>query len=225
MLPPPCASCGAPLPLSPSDANRPDLCPTCARAARSPLVATPSAVPPSTGGPQAPTGSWGQSYAAPGNTWGQAPGTQRQRPVRARPVDALLTGLAAAAIGGAIWWAVTALTSRQFTYLALVVGLLVGKGVLVGARRGGVVQGVAAAVLCLAALAVAEYFIQRSLAFHQAHERGVSIDLPLWQGFGFAREVVVEGVKDHALTGLFWALAAVVAFISAVGSSRRSALG
>lgn len=221
MLPPACASCGAPLPMTPSDPARPDLCPTCVQGSARVPGPTASTVPP----PPPTSGGWGRTNAAPGNGWGQAPATQGQLLVKARPADALLTGVAAAAVGGLIWWAATALTSRQFPYLAVVIGLLVGQGVLVGARRGGIAQGIAAAALCLAALAVAEYFIQRSLAFQQAHEHGVSIDLPLWQGFGFARKAVVEGVKDHALTGLFWALAVVVAFASAVSNSRRPALG
>lgn len=221
MLPPACASCGAPLPITPTDPARPDLCPTCVQGpARAPGPAA-STVPP----PPPTSGGSGGTNAAPGSGWGQAPGDQRPLLVKLRPADALLTGVAAAAIGGLIWWAVTALTSRQFPYLAVVIGLLVGQGVLVGARRGGVAQGIVAATLCLVALAVAEYFIQRSLAFHQAHEHGVSIDLPLWQGFSVARKAVVEGVKEHALTGLFWALAVVVAFGSAVSSSRRPALG
>jgi hypothetical protein len=212
VLPPACASCGAPLPATAADTVNPDLCPTCAaRKAQTTVASRMSSVP----GPPPP----------PAGAWGAAPGVRRALVVKARPFDGILTGLAAATIGGAAWWAVTSLTALQIPYLAVVVGLLVGQGVLIGARKGGIVQGIVAAVLCVLALAVAEYFIQRSLAIHDAHKAGSSIALPLWQGFSFARQVVTEAVKGRAITAIFWGIGAIVAFVVTFDSKRRPAVG
>lgn len=212
MLPPACASCGAPLPATPADSTQPDQCPTCAaRNAQSTVPSRVSSVP----APPPAAGSWG---APP-------PSGHRQLVVNARPLDGLLTGLAAAGIGGFAWWAVTSLTSSQIPYLAIVVGVLVGQGVLIGARKGGIAQGIAAAVLCIVALAVAEYFIQRSLYIHDAQEAGRSVSIPLWQGFSTARSVVTEAVKGRVLTPIFWGLGAIVAFVVTFDPKRRPAVG
>jgi hypothetical protein len=212
VLPPACASCGAPLPATAVDTANPDLCPTCAaRNAHTTVASRMSSVP---GPPPPPVGSRGA-----------APGLRRALVVKARPLDGLLTGIAAAVIGGTAWWAVTSLTALQIPYLAIVVGLLVGQGVLIGARKGGIVQGIAAAVLCVLALAVAEYFIQRSLAIHDAHKAGSAIALPLWQGFSFARHVVTDAVKGRALTAIFWGIGAVVAFAVTFDTKRRPVVG
>ncbi|MGI8756812.1 MAG: hypothetical protein ACR2MB_13335 [Acidimicrobiales bacterium] len=145
--------------------------------------------------------------------------------VKTRPVDALLTGIAAAALGGLAWWTVVAFTHREFPYLALVVGLLAGQGVLIGARKGGVVQGFLAALFCLAALLVAQYFVVRSITIQEAADRGISNSVPLWLGFSPARQVVTDSIRDHALTGVFFAIAVLAAAVSAGSSSQRPAVG
>ncbi len=141
--------------------------------------------------------------------------------VRTRPFDAILTGIAAAAIGGAVWWAAVAFSHREIPYLALLVGILAGQGVLVGARRGGLLQGVLAAVFCLGALGVAQYFVQRSLLVDAS---GAGSSVPLWLGFDSARRVVTGSVRDHALTGVLFAVSVVAAAVSAGSASRRPAI-
>lgn len=130
--------------------------------------------------------------------------------------EGILVGVAAAAIAGSLWWAVVAFTERQFFYGAIVVGLLVGRGFLIGARRSGPVLGVLAAVCTLIALAVAEYFIQRSLAIST-----FDVDIPLWTDFSFATDVVREGLDGEPLTALCWGLAAISALLSAGLPNRR----
>ena len=130
--------------------------------------------------------------------------------------DGVLIGLAAAAVAGLAWWAVVAFTERQFVYGAIGVGLLVGHGVLAGARRGGPVFGLMAAVLTLVSLAVAEYFIQRSLAISQS-----GFDVPLWTDLAFAKDVVREGVKAQPAIAIFWGIAAVASLWTAGIPSHR----
>lgn len=130
--------------------------------------------------------------------------------------EGLLVGAAVAAVAGALWWAVVATTQMQFVFGAIAVGLLVGQGVLIGARRAGPIAGLLAAVFTLAALAVSEYFIQRSLAISQS-----GIDVPLWTDLTFAKDVVHEGIKAEPLTSLFWGIAAIAALATAGLPSRR----
>ncbi|MEO6988685.1 MAG: hypothetical protein ABI239_08550 [Aquihabitans sp.] len=130
--------------------------------------------------------------------------------------EGILVGLAAAAVSGAVWWALVAFTERQFVYGAIGVGLVVGNGVLIGARRGGPVAGLMAAVFTLASLAIAEYFIQRSLAISQS-----GLDIPLWTDLTFAKDVVREGIDAQPTTGIFWGIAALAALVSAGVPGRR----
>ena len=133
-----------------------------------------------------------------------------------RFLDTVVVGVAGAAIAGVLWWAVTAYSQRQFPYLAVLLGVLVGQAVLVGARRGGMGPALVAGALALVALAVAQYFIERSLAIAE-----LGVDVPLWQGFGLARDVVRESVEDDPVRGLFWGRAASAAAVSAGSRTRR----
>lgn len=137
-------------------------------------------------------------------------------PAKVRLGDSALVGLGAAAAAGGLWWAVVAFTERQFVYGAIAVGLLVGHGVLIGARQGGPVPGLLAATFTLASLAVAEYFIQRSLAISKE-----GFDLPLWTDLTFATDVVSDGIERRPIIGLFWGIAAIAALLTAGMPSRR----
>lgn len=179
--------------------------------------------------PGAPTGAWAAPTAPAVSGWGSAGSTSEwgldttvvHRPpapvkVNARLGDGILVGLAASIAAGGLWWAVVAFTQRQFVYGAIAVGLLVGNGVLIGARRGGPIFGLLAAGFTLVSLAVAEYFIQRSLAISQE-----GYDIPLWTDLTFAIDVVREGVKGQPAIGLFWGIAAIAALLTAGLPGRR----
>ena len=120
--------------------------------------------------------------------------------------DAVLFAVASSTVAGTLWWAVVAFTKTQFVYGALAVGAFVGFATALGARRTGVGTAILAGVCTLAGLVVAEYFIQRTLAIDDGL-RGI----PLWDGFGFARDVVKAGLEDNGATALFWGLAVVAA--------------
>ena len=138
---------------------------------------------------------------------------------KTRLLDGALVGVAMAALAGVGWWAVVALTKTQFVYGALVVGVVVGQAVLIGARKGGSGPAVVAGLACLTSLAVAEYFIQRSLAI-----QSLEADLPLWQGFATAFDVVRSSLQAEPLTGVFWAIAVLAAAVSAGSPARRPIL-
>ena len=175
-----------------------------ARVPRRPLAAYPGRRQPAS----TPAPSSGPTLAPP------TPPAPLQNPSSApsgpRLADGLLVGVASGVVAGVAWWAVVAFTQRQFVYLSVILGVLVGQGVLIGARRGGIVCGALAAVITLAALAVAQYFIERSLAISQAQ-----VDVPLWSGFSFAKTVVHESINESPLSGVFAVVAAVTAAATA----------
>ncbi|QXC63072.1 hypothetical protein KSP35_09980 [Aquihabitans sp. G128] len=208
MTPTTCSSCSSPLPAVAADQRRPDLCAAC-------VARSSGAVPPST---LPPVPSWPVGPGAPG-----APpmgyGTPAALVTRTRVPDALLLGIAAAAIAGVAWWAVVATTKTTFTYGAIAVGILVGQAVLIGARKGGVVPALIAVAASLTALVVAEYFIQRTVAIND-----FNANVPLWLGFSTAKDIVREAVEDEPLTAVFWGVAAVAAALSAGSRTRRPIL-
>jgi hypothetical protein len=133
-----------------------------------------------------------------------------------RVADGTLVGLAAAALAGAVWWAVVTLTQRQVPYLAVLLGLLVGHGVLVGARRGSLALGALAGVLTLVSLSAAQYFISRSLAISE-----LGLDIPLWNGAGAAVDEIRATYQDDGLTAVFVVLATGCAAVAAGRPSAR----
>ena len=206
VLPPACVQCGSPLPAVPVDPAHPDWCPSCA--ARAVIAPGPtSVVPPSVGG-------WGANVPSNLNL---KPGDLQ---VKARPLDGVLTGIAAAAIGGAIWWGVAVATHREFVYVAILVGALAGQGVLIGTRRTGPIPAAMAFVFCSLGLLVSDYFVQRSLVVHDFP----NTTIPLWQGLSVARRVVTDDLTHHWLTALFFALAALVATAGAAFPNRKPLL-
>src|SRR5262245_20847656 len=94
--------------------------------------------------------------------------TSRDLVVKTRIGDAVLTGLGFAVLGGVAYWGVIAATGKDLPYVGLIMGILVGQGVLVGARRGGPVQAALAGVFSLLGLIVAQYFVARTLLIHDS---------------------------------------------------------
>ena len=207
-----CSVCGSLLPAVAADQRHPDWCPTCAARAAGDL------------GPAPATGASVAHAARPSNAWSGAvsPGSHGLlllAPAPGRYLEGALVGVATATVAGVLWWGVAAVTGVQFSYFAALLGLLVGNGVLIGSRRGGAVPALVAVVSVLLALAVAQYFIERSIAISD-----LGADLPLWRGFGFAREVVTSSLEDRPLLGLSWLMAAVVALVSTSSPKRRAVL-
>lgn len=221
MLPPSCARCGAPLPAVAADPNHPEWCGACAaRALDAPDI--PPTVPSATG--RASQAPWGNPVTAPEAPGGTPP------VVRTRPFDGLLTGIAAAAIAGGIWWAVaTLLASRTDFELwhlgSVIVGVIVGQGVLTGSRRGGLVSGVLAFVLSTVAVLVAVYFIDRSQTIIALSDAGRSSDVPLWDGVRAAADVY-QGWWDFDRTRvLMWLAGPIIAVLIAGWPGRRPLVG
>ena len=185
MLPPSCARCGAPLPAVAADPTHPEWCGACAaRALDAPGM--PPTVPSSSGRTSQAPWSNPATMASPDG----APPV-----VRVRVLDGLLTGLAASAIAGGLWWGVVIGLAQKGTDLELwhlgsiLVGLIVGQGVLTGSRKGGGASGALALVLSAATIAVAVYFIDRSQMIIALNDAGRSSDVPLWDGISAVTDV------------------------------------
>lgn len=124
----------------------------------------------------------------------------------------LVAGLAAAAVASLIWYGVVAITEYQLGLVALLVGWLVGKAVMLGAggKRGISLQLMSVGIT-LPAMVLGEYFIVRHFiveALKANGESGFRLFLPVADMF----EVVLEGIRIEPTTLLFWALALWVAF-------------
>lgn len=221
MLPPSCARCGAPLPAVAADPTHPEWCGACAaRALDAPDL--PPAVPSASGRTsQAP---WTNPTTV------DAPGAAPVE-IRTRPLDGLLTGLAASAIAGLLWWGVVIGLAEKGTELdlwhlgAILVGLIVGQGVLTGSRKGGAVSGLIALVLTAATVAVTVYFIDRSQTVIALSDAGRSSDVPLWDGLSAVTDVY-RGWWDFDQTRvLMWLAGPVIALLVAAWPGRRPLVG
>jgi hypothetical protein len=174
----------------------------------------------------------GRTSQAP---WGAAPtaGAEAGTPlvVETRFFDGLLTGLAASAIAGLVWWGVSvaiATSSPDFELWHLgsvLVGLIVGQGVLTGARRGGVVAGLLALVLSSLTVAISVYFIDRSLVIIGLEDAGRTTDISLWQGFGALTDLYRGWWEFDPTRPAMWLLAPIIAVLIAGWPGRRPVVG
>jgi hypothetical protein len=143
---------------------------------------------------------------------------------RVRMGDAFLLGLAATGIGGALWWGLAVLTeSELWHYGSAVLGLVVGIGVMLGARRRGLGPSALAVALSAAAVPVAVYFIDRSLTIAAREDAGISSSIPLWDGFATAEDVIRAWVEGDGAKAAGWLLAPVVALVVTLVWRRRPA--
>jgi hypothetical protein len=186
-----------------------------------PAPPAPSAYPPpATGHPTPPPGSWSTGTGGPP---GGGFGTGQSPPGQGNVGLALVGGIAGAFVAGLAWWGIVATTQYQVAFVAIGVGWVVAQAVLIcSQQQNRLPLQVIAGTFTLLSLAVSEYFIQRTLFIKEYGDRLGGVEVPLWDGFGYAREVVEESLREDPLTGLFW-LAAVVAAVVVTGT--RDAVG
>jgi len=93
---------------------------------------------------------------------------------------AVAAGLAGAALGVLAWWGFTVLTHIAFGLVAVVIGVAVGKGVVMGAgnKRHRNLQFLSAAI-SVAGFVYAMYLVNRTFIQKASAERGEPIVLPL----------------------------------------------
>lgn len=93
--------------------------------------------------------------------------------------SAFVGGLLGGAVGVAVWWGFTVLTQVAFGLVAVVIGITVGKGVVMfaGSKRSIGLQALSAAVAG-AAFFYASYLVNRTFILRALAEEGRSVDLP-----------------------------------------------
>ncbi len=134
---------------------------------------------------------------------------------------ALVGGIAGAFVAGLVWWGIVATTRTQITFVAIGVGWVVAQAVLICCqRRNRLPLQAIAGTFTLLSLAASEYFIQRTLFIKEYGDRFDGFEVPLWDGFGNAREIVQGALEEDPLTGLFWVAAIVTAVV--VAGSRQA---
>ena len=130
-------------------------------------------------------------------------------------IGAIGLGIIASIIGGILWYFITVAIEREFGYIALGLGYVIGLGVLFGSgkKRGQTLQ-IIAVVLTLATIFVAEHFIfnhfaneyvQANLAEFPGIEAGDTVSVP-WFEPVFLKELA------SPIGLLIYAIAAYVAY-------------
>jgi hypothetical protein len=118
---------------------------------------------------------------------------------------ALLGGVLGAAVGIGVWWAFTVLTHIAFGLIAVVIGLAVGKGVVLmsGGKRHLNLQ-IMATVLSVLAFFYASYLVNRSFIAKVLAEQGRTGSLPFFPGPDVFLAVVRIGfgVMDLVFLGI-----------------------
>lgn len=126
----------------------------------------------------------------------------------------LSSGLLGALLGGLIWYFFVTLSGLQSALMCALVGLIVGKAILLGRGSSFVpCASYISVVITFITLFLSEYFIDHY--FFEKYNGAVSVFLPLTTIF----QIVLDSLRSDPLTLLFWAVGLVAAYqIPAVSS-------
>lgn len=197
---PPAPAPAAPLPPPPPAAP-------VGPAPTAPAPATPLSPPPPPGSPY--------GGGRPGAALFATPTPAVAAPPAGSLAAGVIYGLVGGLLGGAGWYLAVILTKRQFVYLAVAVGAIVGTAVAKGTRTSKGAAPLVAAVITLATMCVSQYFIDRWAAIQYIEEVGSPARIPLFLSLPRAVDVVRAGLSAEPSQGLFWAIAVVLSFITA----------
>jgi hypothetical protein len=120
----------------------------------------------------------------------------------------IIYGLVVAAVSGGIWYLVVTATKYQVVYLAVAMGVLVGKAVSYGSGRSRVLNACFSVVIALVGMFASYYFIDRHVLVRAL---GSDARVPLWDSFRFARALISAGFDANPSGKLFTLIAAVLA--------------
>jgi hypothetical protein len=122
----------------------------------------------------------------------------------------IIYGVIAASVSGLVWYLVVTTTDRQFVYLAIVMGAIVGKTVSFGSGGSRVVNACFAVIIATVGMFAAYYFIDRHMLIEELGSNG---RVPIWHSFMFARQLVSAGFDINPTGRIFTLVAAVLAGI------------
>jgi hypothetical protein len=120
----------------------------------------------------------------------------------------LIYGSVVAAVSGLGWYLVVTTSNRQFVYLAIAMGALVGKSVAFGSGPSRVVNACFAVIIATVGMFAAYYFIDRQFLIRAL---GADGSVPIWDSFRFARALVSAGFDADPSGRVFTLIAAVLA--------------
>jgi len=133
----------------------------------------------------------------------------------------LATAIAAGVVGAVVWYFIVTLTDRQFAYLAIGLGLLIGYGASWGAKGRGPAIAVIAAVVALFSVVASYYFITRHYFIEALEAEGFVADAPLIGSFSEMKEIVKLGYEAEASQYLYTIICvAAAAYFGFVGTDR-----
>lgn len=146
---------------------------------------------------------------------GAAPGqpTQPTRELQPSLAKGALYGVAAAVVGGLVWYLLVAGTKRQFVYGAAALGLLIGWAVVKGAQREGLPTALIATAIAALTVIVTYFYIDRYLIIKELEEAGQLIDIslfPSWTEFTDVLSAGFKAEKSQYLFGIISVLAAAI---------------
>ena len=162
---------------------------------------------PAPGYPQPYGGAGNPTFQAYPQSMISAPPT----PVVRRPDRAIGFGLVAALVAGVLWYGIVVVTDRQFVYLAIGFGGLIGFAVVLGAGRAGVSTAVISIVISAIGIVASYYFINRHVIVEELTRRGGYEPVPLFGSFEQVKEVVRLGYREEPSQILFSIVAVVAA--------------
>jgi uncharacterized SAM-binding protein YcdF (DUF218 family) len=131
----------------------------------------------------------------------------------------IVFGSIAALVCGLLWYFVVTLSDRQFVYLAILLGVGVGKAVAFGSGHSKVVNGIMAIVIAGLGMLGSYYFIDRHILVNQL---GADASIPLWDSFSFAKELIKAGLKAEQSQYVFTAIAVALAGFSAFTGTKSA---
>ncbi len=114
-------------------------------------------------------------------------------PPTLRHLRTVAVGGAVAATAGALWYLAVVVTRREFFYVALAFGYLIGLATGWGAtRRIRPSTYATAVVLTAVCILIATYFTDRYFLIRGLHQTGYTGHVDVWQGFGFASRLLLD---------------------------------
>ena len=155
--------------------------------------------------------SFGPPAGAPATPWTVTAPAALRRSVQlpqGNEMLGIIYGLVVAAVSGGIWYLVVTATKYQLVYLAVAMGVLVGKAVSYGSGRSRVLNACFSVVIALVGMFASYYFIDRHVLIGELGSDG---RVPLWHSFRFARALISAGFDANPSGKLFTLIAAVLA--------------
>lgn len=137
-----------------------------------------------------------------------------------RLVPAVLAGIVAGAVAAAVWYLIVGFSGFQIGFLAVGVGFVIAFVMRAAAGGvGGPRLQVAAVVLTLLSMFVAQFYIARKLLGDYFVSQGETGPLRLFVAPTDMFAVVADFLREDPLTLLFWAIALYTAFRGTQGTS------